>query len=171
MSFYYFLVFIWTLKSSSNPFPVYSTVLLWNFNPIHERTPLVSAKFDSQLSRVYFLAIIMQTLEIWRWQARTEDPNLLVLERAPMNGKCLEKVCSSVFRRKQFGKAQENSPQKGWARSGVVGQELGYIFMFLKRKPEVAAIKYGEEYAGNAKFCIQNLACIFEGRILGRQQQ
>lgn len=35
---------------------------------------LVSAKFDSQLSRDYFLAIIMQTLEIWRWQARTEDP-------------------------------------------------------------------------------------------------
>lgn len=35
--------------------------------------------------------------------------------------------------------------------------------MLLERKPEVAAVKYGEEYAGNAKFASKNFACIFGG--------
>lgn len=52
-------------------------------------------------------------------------------------------------------------------------QETGFIFMLLERKPEVGAVKYGEEYAGNAKFCIQNFRLFFlylEG-ILALEQQ
>jgi len=75
-----------------------------------------------------------------------------------MNGKCLGKFCVLAQNNSASQKAEENgsgagSGSESESKSGW--QEFRFIFMLLERKPEVAAVKYGEEYAGNAKFCNQ----------------